>query len=141
MENEQPKESNDEMSATETDWESRTLCSDGNCIGVIGSDGCCKECGKPYDGQAIDDEAIEDDAFEDDAFEDDAFEDDAFEDDAFEDDAYDHDEDYDEEDAMGDSDASEDLNWESRKLCSDGNCIGVIGPDGRCKECGKRFKG
>lgn len=25
----------------------------------------------------------------------------------------------------------------NRVLCSDGNCIGVIGPDGRCKECGK----
>ena len=122
MENEQPNESNNEMSATETDWESRTLCSDGNCIGVIGPDGRCKECGKPYDGRAIDDEAIEDHAFEDDA--------------------YDYDEDYDEEDdARQDSDASEDLDWESRKLCSDGNCIGVIGPDGRCKECGKRFKG
>ncbi len=126
MENEQPEESNNETSARETDWESRTLCSDGNCIGVIGPDGRCKECGKPFDGQAIEDEAIEDDAFEDDAFEDDA---------------YDYDEDYDEEeDAIGDSDASEDLDWESRKLCSDGNCIGVIGPDGRCKECGKRSK-
>jgi hypothetical protein len=29
--------------------------------------------------------------------------------------------------------------WENRILCSDGNCIGVIGPDGRCKECGKPF--
>ena len=36
MENEQPEESNNETSSTETDWESRTLCSDGNCIGVIG---------------------------------------------------------------------------------------------------------
>ena len=32
------------------DWESRTLCSDENCIGVIGPDGRCKECGKPYEG-------------------------------------------------------------------------------------------
>ncbi len=24
-----------------------------------------------------------------------------------------------------------------RKLCPDGSCIGVIGPDGRCKECGR----
>jgi hypothetical protein len=31
--------------------------------------------------------------------------------------------------------------WDSRRLCSDGNCIGVIGPDGRCKECGKPFSG
>jgi len=27
--------------------------------------------------------------------------------------------------------------WENRVLCSDGSCIGTIGPDGRCKECGK----
>ncbi len=30
------------------DWEDRVLCSDGTCIGVIGPDGKCKECGKPY---------------------------------------------------------------------------------------------
>ena len=126
MENEQPEESSNETSSTESDWESRTLCSDGNCIGVIGPDGRCKECGKPYDGQAIEDEAVEDDAIEDDAYDYDE----------------DFDEDYDEvEDTMADSDGSEDLDWENRKLCSDGNCIGVIGPDGRCKECGKRFKG
>ena len=34
-----------------------------------------------------------------------------------------------------------DLEWERRTLCSDESCIGVIGPDGRCKECGKRYKG
>lgn len=28
--------------------EKRILCSDDNCIGVIGSDGLCKECNKPY---------------------------------------------------------------------------------------------
>lgn len=31
----------------------------------------------------------------------------------------------------------EDLDFETRKLCSDGSCIGVIGDDGRCKECGR----
>ena len=34
-----------------------------------------------------------------------------------------------------------DLEWEKRTLCSDGNCIGVIGADGRCKECGKVYDG
>jgi len=29
--------------------------------------------------------------------------------------------------------------WEDRVLCSDETCIGVIGPDGRCKECGKPY--
>ena len=32
-----------------------------------------------------------------------------------------------------------DIEWENRRLCSDGNCIGVIGPDGRCKVCGKPY--
>jgi len=31
----------------------------------------------------------------------------------------------------------EDLDWENRRLCADEACIGIIGPDGRCKECGK----
>ena len=26
----------------------------------------------------------------------------------------------------------------SRKLCPDGSCVGVIGPDGICKVCGRR---
>lgn len=26
---------------------------------------------------------------------------------------------------------------EERVLCLDDNCIGIIGPDGRCTECGK----
>jgi hypothetical protein len=33
------------------------------------------------------------------------------------------------------------IDFASRKLCSDGSCIGVIGPDGRCKECGKPYTG
>lgn len=35
---------------TEVDFDQRVLCTDENCIGVIGSDGCCKECGKPHPG-------------------------------------------------------------------------------------------
>jgi hypothetical protein len=27
--------------------------------------------------------------------------------------------------------------WDQRQLCSDGGCIGVIGPDGTCKVCGR----
>ncbi len=30
--------------------------------------------------------------------------------------------------------------WEDRVLCSDGTCIGIIGPDGKCKVCGKPYK-
>jgi hypothetical protein len=118
MENEQPDENNNDMSSTAADWESRTLCSDGNCIGVIGPDGRCKECGLPYDGPAIEGQT-------------------------FEADDYDDDDDYGDDDDQTNlvSEASDDQSWKNRQLCSDGNCIGVIGPDGRCKECGKRFKG
>jgi hypothetical protein len=31
---------------------------------------------------------------------------------------------------------SEELDLESRELCPDGACTGVIGDDGRCKVCG-----
>jgi hypothetical protein len=36
-------------------FENRVLCSDGNCIGVIGYDGRCKVCGKPHtiDGREV----------------------------------------------------------------------------------------
>jgi hypothetical protein len=27
--------------------------------------------------------------------------------------------------------------WDRRQLCPDGGCVGVIGPDGRCKVCGR----
>ena len=27
--------------------------------------------------------------------------------------------------------------WDQRQLCPDGGCIGVIGPDGTCKVCGR----
>ena len=37
--------------------------------------------------------------------------------------------------------ARDDDDWENRILCSDEGCIGVVGPDGRCKECGKACKG
>jgi hypothetical protein len=26
--------------------------------------------------------------------------------------------------------------WEQRMLCPEGNCVGVIGDDGKCKVCG-----
>ena len=29
------------------------------------------------------------------------------------------------------------IELKSRELCSDGTCIGIIGQDGRCMECGK----
>jgi hypothetical protein len=101
--------------ADASEWEHRRLCSDENCIGVIGPDGRCKECGKPHGGGSGRDAELP---------------------------------------APGplsrkppdplpvavEADGSDD-EWKGRRLCSDESCIGVIGPDGRCKECGKPFAG
>ena len=40
----------------EVDFSKRTACSDGNCIGIIGPDGKCTECGKPYGAASDEDE-------------------------------------------------------------------------------------
>jgi hypothetical protein len=101
----------EDITKDDDDWENRILCSDESCIGVVGPDGRCKECGKPYPESPDGDTGA----------------------------------------AQGDSSLQEDLDerpaprfdddWENRILCSDESCIGVIGPDGRCKECGKPYKG
>jgi len=96
------------------EWEQRTLCIDESCIGVIGSDGRCKECGLAFDGEhsaEVQEEqtvtATEDTA-----------------------------------EAVENQEAKTrvDLEWEQRTLCIDESCIGVIGPDGCCKECGLPFE-
>ncbi|HNZ10524.1 MAG TPA: hypothetical protein PKI97_03705 [Smithellaceae bacterium] len=88
------------------DWEKRVLCSDESCIGTIGPDGKCKECGKAYEGNVPEgniNEIVHELSPK--------------------------------KQASSDDHADED--WDKRVLCSDGSCIGVIGPDGKCKECGK----
>ncbi len=111
------------MAKSDKEWEQRTLCSDGNCIGIIGADGRCKECGLPYDGQPPSPVAEVD-----------------AEDAGVDGIAADQQTTVETEPAGGApaiaSNDPEDA-WENRTLCADGNCIGVIGPDGRCKECGK----
>jgi hypothetical protein len=108
--------------AAADDWESRRLCSDGNCIGVIGPDGRCKECGRPADEPsppaAVPPAAAQAPARAPQAAPAPAPA----------------------PAAPADGGAAAD-DWESRRLCSDGNCIGVIGPDGRCKECGRPYTG
>ena len=116
METEIPEDNERETSPTDLDWEHRVLCSDGNCIGVIGPDGHCKECGKKYEGTLSEEHFSEK---EEPSAEDIAPE---------------------QEDPAPDESPQEEAekdDWQDRVLCSDGNCIGVIGPDGRCKECGK----
>jgi hypothetical protein len=114
----------------EVDLESRELCPDGACIGVLGPDRVCKVCGLTAEG-TYNPSAIRAAAHDDD-----------------DDDDGDHDADDDDSDSAGDEDsdgaddsddkqakASDDA-LEDRKLCPDGTCIGVIGEDGRCKVCG-----
>jgi hypothetical protein len=100
------------------DWEKRTLCSDESCIGTIGPDGKCRECGKPYAGtlNALADSVNETKT---------------------------------DVSAVGlpdnqaivsakiSEDSSSDDEWDKRVLCGDESCIGTIGPDGCCRECGK----
>jgi hypothetical protein len=88
------------------DWEKRILCSDESCIGTVGSDGKCKECGKRYDGKLPEERISQSVNIA-------------------------------ASDQQVSVDAKTDDDWDKRVLCSDGSCIGVIGSDGRCKECGK----
>lgn len=91
------------------DWEKRVLCSDESCIGTVGPDRKCRACGKTYEGELPEIRgAIADRP------------------------VYGENE---KEDSTTDADSDDD--WDKRVLCSDGACIGVIGPDGKCKECGK----
>jgi len=95
---------------TDEDWEKRVLCSDESCIGTIGPDGKCKECGKAYEGKlpaghgGCNKKTVTTE----------------------------------EKKPVSSADAESDDDWDKRVLCSDEACIGVIGPDGKCKECGKR---
>jgi len=107
----------EEALQTGFDPNDRELCPDGACIGVIGADGRCAECGKgsarnvpsagrkePRNDQPpISTEITEDSPTPPGPRE-------------VEGDAFDPD---------------------RRELCPDGACIGVIGADGRCAECGK----
>ncbi len=129
MEIEIPEENEREAAPTDIEWEHRVLCSDGNCIGVIGPDGHCKECGKKYDGTLPEEHLPEKEkpSPEDISFE--------KEDPSLENLSHEAAELNEKDDLIRDD------GWQDRVLCGDGNCIGVIGPDGRCKECGKPSEG
>lgn len=92
---------------------SRRLCPDGDCIGVLGPDGRCTECGKQDPGGDNPEPAEP---------------------------AYETQDDRLALDSNSDAATSEDGPAEfdsKRRLCDDEACIGVIGPDNRCSECGK----
>ncbi|MCP4748849.1 MAG: hypothetical protein GY874_22365 [Desulfobacteraceae bacterium] len=108
-------------------WENRVLCSDGNCIGVIGPDGRCKECARVYEGELP--ESLKQNGGSHESGENRIRESAAWPE------KTDQDSIEKDEEALQENVNSDDQ-WHQRRLCSDGNCIGVIGPDGRCKECG-----
>ena len=117
------------MTTSDDEWARRILCSDGDCIGVIGADGRCKACGKPYEGEmplpAADSETMADSVENRSVDADPQTE--------KENDPIDHD--------LSDDGQPTDDAWENRILCVDESCIGVVGPDGRCNECGKPYPG
>jgi hypothetical protein len=98
--------------STDFDPSRRELCPDGTCIGVIGPDGRCKECGMASPT------ATQDPRFRGLRSEDEV------------------------EAELEANIASSDLDpppedFEERRLCPDGACVGLIGPTGLCTECGR----
>jgi hypothetical protein len=123
MENQETKSQED------IEWEQRTLCRDESCIGVIGPDGRCKECGLPFEegpSDGIEEEPAMENKEEFDKEE--------------QLEEYGTEEELEDVEENGEENLDLDLEWEQRTLCSDESCIGVIGPDGRCKECGKPYE-
>lgn len=112
----------DETAATATndddlDLDDRQLCPDDNCIGVLGPDGRCKECGRQGTATSRNGSKIEvieapvTPATSRAASE---------------------------RDADGDDGDADGAAWDDRALCADDTCIGVLDDNGVCKECGKR---
>jgi len=85
----------------------RELCPDGACVGVIGPDGRCKECGAQGTGAprarpaVAEIERVAASAV-----------------------------------TVGRADDGAAFEDDDRELCPDGACVGLIGEDGRCKVCG-----
>ncbi|ACY16671.1 hypothetical protein [Haliangium ochraceum] len=126
------------------DLATRELCADGGCIGLVGPDGFCKECGKPGLGPGLDPRQrgllpVEDEpprpppaaaaaalAAADNDADDDADADD------------------DDEQVRGGAAAEPggpELapdDFDERELCPDGACIGVLDAQGVCRSCGTR---
>ncbi len=138
------------------DFALRTLCPDGGCVGLMGPDGSCKECGLVSDNVLSDPRlrglktpAIEDseeseiNGDEEQSEHDPSDEEEDSEDE--EEDSEDEEEDSEdeeegsedeEEDESSEQDSKEPGEFAERRLCPDGSCIGVIGLSGTCNECG-----
>jgi hypothetical protein len=105
----------------------RRLCPDGSCIGVVGDDGRCRVCGRDAGGArnaaaagGVGAASASASAAEATGFDGDV-----------------GDSDDDNELAADAEDAGTPSFDPARRLCSDGDCIGLIGADGNCNVCGK----
>jgi hypothetical protein len=97
------------------DPQRRRLCADGSCVGLVGADGRCRVCGlaHPEGASAAAAYAPVEDPANDDLEADDGFD-------------------------LQAADAEPGSGFNpARGLCPDGSCVGVLGPDGRCKLCGR----
>jgi hypothetical protein len=109
----------DRASEVTFDPATRRLCPDDTCIGLVGPDGRCKVCGAvspegptaAVDGDAPRAADVEADPLGDAAEE------------------------------TGPRDGDEAFDPESRILCPEDTCTGLVGPNGRCKVCGKSASG
>jgi hypothetical protein len=98
------------------DPQTRRLCPDGGCIGVIGDDGRCSECGREYVDDGSAQPGLGPEAFAGGC--------------ATEDEGGDA--------PLAAEGASDATDFDAgRPLCPDGACIGVLGADGRCEVCGR----
>jgi hypothetical protein len=95
----------------------RRLCPDGACVGVIGPDGKCTVCGRTAGAAAAGEDAEAYVPAPDEP-------DDGWQEDRAAAESADGNE------AGGGFDSK-------RRLCPDGACVGVIGPDGKCTVCGR----
>ena len=108
----------------DNNWDDRVLCPDESCIGTIGPDGRCRECGLALDRKmAAADVSTEENQEPTQA----AAEDDIAE---FASDDLDR-------TIENETDTTPD--WDNRTLCRDESCIGTIGPSGRCNVCGLTY--
>jgi hypothetical protein len=113
------------------DWERRLLCSDGSCIGIIGTDGRCKECGEEFKGKLPENLGIRSkgDLKKSDGKKKD------------QDNLLDTESNVESQrKEVGDKQEEIDYDWENRILCMDETCIGVVGMNGKCNTCGKPYE-
>ncbi|MFT3699748.1 MAG: hypothetical protein QM831_41760 [Kofleriaceae bacterium] len=110
---------------TVDEWDTREVCPDGSCVGVIGPDGQCKVCGQMSPTWNNERERGMDTSAEDSDSEDS---------DTAHADKGEHAHEDENEDLMPGTDSD----WVGREVCPDGACVGIINEQGVCNLCGKK---